>query len=378
MSYISATAEIMYAPFDFLFVAIKPVASLPTAKHTASRRRRASNFYMLASRKPTLLAAAGIAGAVTGAAIVGTAATITLAAFAIRALHKRPIPDGAVVLITGGSRGLGLAIASRFAEQPVHLVLAARNREELERAQTTLLERHPHLHPDDFYLVAADLTSRAECERMVAEAIARFGRVDILVNNAGLIRVGPIEHQPVEAFEDAVKLMYLAALYTTWAALPHMRTQQPLAGWDRRAAIVNISSIGGKVAVPHLLPYSAAKFAMVGFSEGLHVELRHQGIRVTTVCPGLMRTGGEEHAIFVGQVEKEQRWFKISAKTPGIATSADHAADKIYSAVAAGRAEITITPQAWLIARKAGLMPETTQFAASLVNRYVLPAPEGP
>src|SRR6185437_9210283 len=109
---------------------------------------------------------------------------------------------------------------------------------------------------------------------------------------------------------------------------------------------------------------------------GLHAELRHRGIRVTTVCPGLMRTGGEEHAIFVGQVEKEKRWFKLGAKTPGIATTASHAADKIYSAVAAGRAEITITPQAWILARKAGLMPETTQFAASLVNQYILPDAE--
>ncbi len=122
-----------------------------------------------------------------------------------------------------------------------------------------------------------------------------------------------------------------------------------------------------------MLPYSASKFAMVGFSEGLHAELRHKGIRVTTVCPGLMRTGGEDHAHFVGDVEAEKRWFKLSAKTPGIATTATHAANRIYSAVAAGRAEITITPQAWLIARKAGLMPETTQFGASLVNRYVLP-----
>jgi NAD(P)-dependent dehydrogenase (short-subunit alcohol dehydrogenase family) len=328
---------------------------------------------MLASRKPTLLAAAAIGGAAAGAALVGAAASVTLATFAVRALRRKPVPEGAVVLVTGGSRGLGLAIASRFAERPVRLVLASRNREELERAQATLLESHPHLQADDFYLVCADLAQPSECGRLVAEIIARFGRIDVLVNNAGIIEVGPIEAQTTEAFERAMRVNFFAALYTTWAALPHLREQTPLDGWNRRAAIVNIASIGGKFAVPHLLPYSAAKFALVGFSEGLHAELRHKGIRVTTVCPGLMRTGGENHAQFVGDVEAEKKWFTLAAKTPIIATSAEHAANRIYSAVAAGRAEITITPQAWLIARKAGLMPETVQFGASIINEYVLP-----
>jgi NAD(P)-dependent dehydrogenase (short-subunit alcohol dehydrogenase family) len=325
------------------------------------------------TRKPTLLTAATIGGAVAGAAIVGSAAAIAASILLVRALRVKPVPEGAVVVVTGGSRGLGLAIASRFAKRPIRLVLAARNRLELEQAQSTLLARHQHLRPEDFYLVAADLADPNECRRLVAEAIDRFGRIDVLVNNVGIIEVGPIEAQTTEAFERALKINFLAALYATWAALPHMRTQVPLPGWNNRAAIVNIASIGGKFAVPHMLPYSASKFALVGFSEGLHAELRHKGIRVTTVCPGLMRTGGEEHAHFVGDVEAEQKWFKIAAKTPGIATSAKHAANRIYDAVAFGRAEITITPQAWLAARKAGLAPETTQFGASLVNHYVLP-----
>ena len=127
--------------------------------------------------------------------------------------------------------------------------------------------------------------------------------------------------------------------------------------------------------MPHLLPYSAAKFALTGFSEGLHAELRHKGVRVTTVCPGLMRTGGEDHAIFLGQAEKEKAWFQTCAKTPGIATTPEHAADEIYNAVAQGRAEITITPQAWLGARFAGIFPETLQWLNGVTNEYLLPAP---
>jgi len=303
------------------------------------------------------------------------AAAAGLAAGAItslRILRSTPIPDGAVVLITGGSRGLGLAIARRFAQKPVKLVLASRKRDELEQAQTKLLEAHAHLTPEDFYLVAADLAQPAECQRLVAETIARYGRIDILVNNAGIIEVGPIEAQPVEAFERAMQVNFFAALYTTWAALPHMREQSPLSG-SRRASIVNIASIGGKLAVPHMLPYSAAKFALVGFSEGLHAELRYKGIRVTTVCPGLMRTGGEAHAQFVGDAEFERRWFEFAAKTPGVATTAEHAANKIYAATEQGRAEITITPQAWIAARFAGLAPETLQFSNALVDKYILP-----
>ena len=329
---------------------------------------------MRRSTKPLLVTAAALG--TTGIALAAIGGTM-FAAAAIRAIRATPPADEAVILITGGSRGLGLAIASRFARRRVRFVLASRKRKELEAAQEKLLAEHQHLKPEDFYLVAADLAKPAECDRMVHEAIAHFGRIDVLVNNAGIIEVGPIEAQPLEAFERAMQVNFFAALYTTWAALPFLRVQQPLdtaRPGSRRAAIVNIASIGGKLAVPHMLPYSAAKFALVGFSEGLHAELRNKRIRVTTVCPGLMRTGGEAHAQFVGDEEAEKRWFDFAAKTPGVATTAEHAADRIYTAVAQGRAEITITPQAWLGARVAGLAPESLQIANALTNRYLLPA----
>jgi short-subunit dehydrogenase len=306
------------------------------------------------------------------AVTAGALATLAAATAVARAARSTKVAPGAVVVVTGGSRGLGLAIASRFAATPVKLVLASRKLEELQKAQTALLERHAHLKPEDFYLVAADLAKPAECQRLVDETIAHFGRIDVLVNNAGVIEVGPVEVQTLEIFEQTMQVNFFAALYTTWAALPHMRRQTPLAG-SRRAAIVNIASIGGKIAVPHMLPYSAAKFALVGFSEGLHAELRGKGIRVTTVCPGLMRTGGEDHAKFVGDIEAEKRWFMLAAKTPGVAVTPEYAANRVYTAVQNGRAEITISPQAFLAARFGGLFPETLQFANAITNQYVLP-----
>jgi NAD(P)-dependent dehydrogenase (short-subunit alcohol dehydrogenase family) len=293
---------------------------------------------------------------------------------AARLLMPRPekLHRGRVVLITGGSRGLGLALAHRFGRSGAKLVLVARDSDELTQARKTLLAHNAVEHPDDILLLPADLTDASQAAILVDYAIGFFGHIDILINNAGIIEVGPVENQPIAAYRRAMATNFFAALYTTQAVLPHMLQRSPIYG---NAAVVNIASIGGKFAMPHLLPYVASKFALVGYSQGLHAELRHQGIRVTTVCPGLMRTGGEVHAQYTGQTKKEQRWFKLAAKTPIIAASVNNAAHKIYDAVVAGRAEITITPQAWLAARIAGLAPETTQYLASLANEFLLPAP---
>jgi short-subunit dehydrogenase len=309
-------------------------------------------------------------------AAIHTAQILTgvIAAAAAYALKPSPAKrrPGQIVLITGGSRGLGLALAERYGRSGAKLILTARDVEELITARHTLLDRGAVQSPDDVLLIPADLTDPAQAATLIDHAIGHFGRIDILINNAGIIEVGPVENQPIAAYRRAMATNFFAALHTTHAALPHLLRRNPIHG---DAAIVNIASIGGKVPVPHLLSYVASKFALVGFSEGLHAELRHKGVRVTTVCPGLMRTGGEAHADYTGQTKKEQRWFTLAARTPVLATSVRHAANKIYNAVAAGRAEITITPQAWLAARVAGFAPETTQYLASLANHLLLPTP---
>ena len=275
---------------------------------------------------------------------------------------------GDVAVITGGSRGLGLALAHRFGKAGLKLVLTARHEDELELARDGLLRSRDVENEDDILLVAADLTDPAQAAGVIDSAIRTFGRLDCLINNAGIIEVGPVEDQPLEAYDRAMATNFFAALFCIQAALPHLLGR-------RTGSIINIASIGGKIPVPHMLPYVAAKFALTGFSEGLHAELRHKGVRVTTVCPGLLRTGGENHATFVGRAEEEKRWFDLGARTPFVAASVEHAANRIYSATQAGRAEITITPQAWLAARVFGLAPETSQYLASLANEYILPAP---
>ena len=308
-----------------------------------------------------------------------TLGILTAVAAAAAAYVLRPRPQVShfgrkVVVITGASSGLGLAMAERFGQGGALLVLAARSLEGLEAARTKLIERGAVRFADDVLLVPADVSNQAQAAFLIQRTMEHFGRIDVLINNAGVIEVGPVENQPLEAYRRAMDTNFFGALHTVQAAMPYMLARASTGGKGAGSSIVNIASIGGKFAMPHLLPYVASKFALVGFSEGLHAELRGKGIRVTTVCPGLMRTGGEVHANYVGQVKKEERWFKLSARTPVVAASVTRAADKIYRAVAAGRAEITITPQAWLAARAVGIAPGTVQFVAGLINGYALPA----
>ncbi len=304
--------------------------------------------------------------AVAGAAALGAAALTAAAVSAARRVRASRL-QGKTVLITGSSRGLGLAMAEEFGLRGARIVLTARAAEELDRARAMLLERGVLAGPDALLVLPADLRDPQEAERLVQRVTNTWGHIDILVNNAGLITVGPIENQSLQDFRDVMDANFFTGLHCTLAVLPQMLARS-------NGAIVNIASIGGKVAVPHLLPYTASKFAEVGFSEGLHAELRHKGVHVLTVCPGLMRTGSHVNALFSGHAEEEYRWFSLGATTPGVSTSAAHAARKIVRAVIARKAEIAITPQAILISRLANVAPEITARAMELVNRF-LPEP---
>ena len=274
---------------------------------------------------------------------------------------------GKVVVITGGSRGLGLALAEEFGRRGARVVLAARNEAELASARKQLLDRGVVQSADHVLTVTADLRKPEDASRLIEEATRRFGQVDVLVNNAGVITVGPVENQTLEHFRDVMDANFYSGLHCTLAVLPQMLKRGA-------GSIANVTSIGGRIAVPHLLPYTASKFAAVGFSEGLGMELRSKGIRVTTICPGLMRTGSHRNAYFTGNASQEYRWFSMAANTPGASTSARHAARKIVNGIAGGCAEITITPQAFVAARFGNLSPELKRLAMMAMH-MALPDP---
>lgn len=313
------------------------------------------------------------AAIIASTALAG-AAFLTAGAIAVALLERRRrkasrhAPESQrlqnkVVLITGSSRGLGLALAEEFARHGAKLVLTARGSEELERARLLLLKRTA-LEPNRVLVVPADLTRPQEVESLVRRATEHFGRIDILVNNAGVITVGPIESQTVENFRDVMDTNFFSGVHCSLTVLPQMLGR-------RDGTIVNISSLGGKVAVPHLLPYTTSKFAATGFSQGLHAELRAKGIHVLTVCPGLMRTGSHLNVLFSGDAPREYRWFSLLANLPGVSATAQGAAHKIVNAVISRATEISIAPQAVVASRVSQVLPELTACLASATSRLL-------
>lgn len=274
---------------------------------------------------------------------------------------------GRGVLITGGSRGLGLVLARQFVAEGAKVAILSRNGAELERAAQDLRERGG---PSAVVLpLRADVSDRGEVSAAVRKAAERLGRLDVIVNNAGVIQTGPFEHMTQADYEQAMAVHFFGPLYTTQAALPFLKKQ-------RRARIVNIASIGGKLAVPHLLPYSASKFALVGLSAGLCSELARYGIAVTTVCPGLLRTGSHLNAQFKGQQQREYFWFAVSDSLPLLTLSAESAARQIIEACRNGEAELIIGTPYRLAARLFALLPGFTAKSLALMNR-LLPRPTG-
>lgn len=271
---------------------------------------------------------------------------------------------GRVVVITGGSRGLGLVLARQFAAEGAKLAICARNAEELEIAQRELLDLGAPILAQ-----VCDMENRDEIQHFLATVHRDYGRIDVLVNNAGVIQVGPLNTLTHEDFEQAMNVHFWGVLHAIEATLPAMRRQ----GEGR---IVNIASIGGRIAVPHLLPYSASKFALVGFSDGLRSELLQDNIYVTTVCPGLMRTGSPRNAMFKGQHRAEYAWFSINSSLPLLTMSAERAARKIISACRYGRAKVTLSLPAKLAVCASAIAPELTADLMGLVN-WLLPAPGG-
>jgi NAD(P)-dependent dehydrogenase (short-subunit alcohol dehydrogenase family) len=269
-----------------------------------------------------------------------------------------------VVFITGGSRGLGLAIARLLAAERAHLVLIARNSHTLTVAVQELREVGA-----DVIGIPCDVQDREQVENAISTAVATFGSIDVVINDAGIMQVGPMEHMALADFETAMNTHAWGPLYVTLAALPHMLKQ----GQGR---VVNISSIGGRIAVPHMLPYSMSKFALAGLSDGLGAELRSQGILVTTVLPGLTRTGSHVNAYFKGNNRAEFAWFAALAGNPLMSIKLERAARQIVEACRRGRPQLIITSQARLAVALNGLFPGTMSRLMSLIDR-LLPKPVG-
>jgi NAD(P)-dependent dehydrogenase (short-subunit alcohol dehydrogenase family) len=296
--------------------------------------------------------AAGIAGAMAGARLIRRRRAIDF--------------NGRVVLITGGSRGLGLVMARQFAAEGARLALFARDDRELDRSRQLLQEEHGV----EAMALKCDVRRWPDVRAAVRQVLDAWTTVDVLVNNAGVIQVGPLEHMQHEDYENAMATHFWGPLHMMLEVVPVMRRQ-------KFGRIVNISSIGGRIALPHLAPYSASKFALTGLSDAVRAELAPHGIRVTTVSPGLMRTGSPMNAQVKGRHQAEYAWFAIFDSLPGLSTSAEHAAREIVEACRYGDPALTITLPARAAVLLNELAPSTLAAFMALAAR-LLPAPAGP
>jgi NAD(P)-dependent dehydrogenase (short-subunit alcohol dehydrogenase family) len=269
---------------------------------------------------------------------------------------------GQTVVITGGSRGLGLAIARELAGQGCKLAICARDAEELERARQLLHQDFPDAQVE---IGVVDVGDRAAVDAF----IGMVGDVDGLINVAGIIQVGPLEAMTLEDFQQIMQVNFWGALHAIWAVLPGMKERGK--GW-----ICNIDSIGGRVAPPHLVPYHCSKFALRGLSEGLDAEVAGHGIEVITVLPGLMRTGSPVNALFKGNHAREFTWFGIDDNLPWMSISAEEAARRVVSAIRLGKREVTLGLVANLGGLVHDLLPGATLAVMELANA-LMPKHEG-
>lgn len=305
--------------------------------------------------------------AASGLAVTATASVALHLAKRSGLLGQRFRPlalDGRVVVVCGASRGLGLAMAREFLRRGAKVAICGRSADSLDQAVTELTAIG-----DAVFAEACDLRSHASTRSFLDRVSALLGPIDVLVANAATIDVGPIASRNATDFRDAMRSTFDTALHPALAVVPAMRAR-------REGTIAFITSIGGKIGVPHLAPYSAAKYATVGFANALRAEIAEDQVHVLTVVPGLMRTGSHLRATFKGAMEKELAWFGASATMPLVSIDADRAAKRIVDAIENRDCELVMTLPARIAARTHDLAPGVWSWAMATIARMLPEAPD--
>jgi short-subunit dehydrogenase len=238
-----------------------------------------------------------------------------------------------VVLITGASQGIGAATALAFAKRGAKLALTARSEDRLRS-----------LEAPGAFVVPGDLLEPADRRRVVESTLAHYGRIDILINNAGVGLYAPAYEAPMDQVRTMFELNFFAALEMSQLAGAAMRER-------RSGAIVNISSIAGKVTLPWFTLYSASKYAVCSLTDGLRTELRPFGVHAMAVFPGYVRTGFQAH-VLAGRAPDA-----LAGARNRFAITADECAGAIVRGVERN-ARTVLTPRAgWLLVAGSRLLP---------------------
>jgi short-subunit dehydrogenase len=274
-----------------------------------------------------------------------------------------PASPRPLALVAGASRGLGLLIARELADRGHRVVICARDRGALDQAGEMLRRRGAEVQVE-----VCDVSDNTAVTSMVERVERTIGPIETLVTVAGVIQVGPMESLERRDWETAIGVMLWGPVNCSLAVVERMRERG-------HGQVGTITSIGGVISVPHLLPYSTAKFGAVGFTQGLRAELAGTGVTVTTVVPGLMRTGSHVRASFVGNQKAEYAWFAAGASAPLVAMDAERAVARIVDGILAGKPRVVLTPLARAGMLVAGLAPATTVRLMGVMGRLLPSAP---
>lgn len=238
------------------------------------------------------------------------------------------------VLITGASQGIGKATALLFARKGYDLVLTARHIDRLEDVAQEV-QSLGHAAP---LTVSCDVTDPLQVNALVQKALDHYGYIDVLVNNAGLFAEGPVEQFSLSDWHQVIDLNLWGYIHTINALLPHFLQR-------RTGTIVNLSSIGGKVPTPYLVPYCTSKFGVTGLTEAMHAELKPKGIHVCGIYPNVIKSSLMERAIFRGIDEEDAQarrdQLDTVVKTPVIEKPED-VANAIWDAVKNHKSEVMV------------------------------------
>lgn len=268
-------------------------------------------------------------------------------------------------LVAGGSRGLGMLLARELLDRGYQVAICARNVDDMDRA-CQILGAHGKVRA-----YACDVRDHEAVEQLVSSVTSDLGPIEVLITVAGVIQVGPAEVMTLEDYRNAVETMTMGPVHLALAVLPGMRER-------RRGRIGTVTSVGGLVSPPHLLPYATAKFGAVGFSDGLAASLAGTGVTATTIAPGLMRTGSPERADFSGRPEREYAWFAPAASLPLLTVDADRAARIMVDATLAGKPMVLVGWLPKVAHRVRGLAPGMTTRMMKVMNRVLPSAGEDP
>jgi len=232
-----------------------------------------------------------------------------------------------VVVITGGSSGIGKALAEEFGKKGSKIFITGRNAADLQQAVVDLKNKNIDAHG-----FQADVSVEEDNRRMADEAIKKFGRIDVLINNAGITMRASFQEVELSVIKKVMDINFFGVIYATHACLAAIIKS--------KGSIIGISSIAGYRGLPGRTGYSASKFALVGFLETLRTELLYKGVHVLTACPGFTASNTRKRALNSKGNEQGE-----SPRDESDMMSAEECAARIYKATVTRRKILVMTRQ---------------------------------